>query len=330
MKRARNINDVYVRKGSAKGQGVSSDVFCAERKEDKKQVAIKRLKEAAPAEARTQNLIPREVAIMGKLNHPNITTVLEIVSDKDNHTFIVMEWMQHDLRGLLCSNYSEFFSRAHVKGYAHQIVLGVGYCHHNNLMHLDLKPENILISSQGVVKISDFGLSEQYNPEAKRKRTVVSRWYRPLEVFYGEPVLHMSIDLWSLGCIIAELLLNHPILPGESDADQLACIYHLCGTPMQNDWPDAVSLPDYTPPPEVSIRNLDDKLRVKNKTSRAGYFTASAIALLDSLLMLDPKKRISAVDALKHDYFTEAPKPLEAFLMPRYKESFFGSVRRRK
>jgi len=331
MKRARSINDGYLRKGGLLGQGASSDVFCAETKTlDAVKVAIKRLKLVVP-KASTEDLVPREVGILKEIGaHPNLIVMLELVRDAEGHAFIVLEWMQHDLRGLIRSPYSNHFSRAQVKGYAIQFMRGVAHCHAHNYIHLDLKPENVLVSAKGEVKLTDFGLAERYDPALAHNKSVVTYWYRPIEVFYRTPRFEFSIDMWSAGCIVAELLLNKVLLAGESEDKQPECIYALCGTPIENGWPGAAQLPQYVSPPTAHKRDLDGALRVHNKTSRAGFFTKHAIDLLDRLLALDPEKRITAADALAHPYFIdESPKPLEPWLMPMYDISYFGSVRRK-
>lgn len=328
MKRARFISEHYTKQGNVLGAGTTSDVFCAKRKLDNEKVAIKRLKELPTEDIQNSNLVPREISMMEKLHHPNILSVLELVRDKSGRAYIVLEWMKHDLRGLLRSHHSNHFSRAQVKGYAYQIVQGIAFCHANNVVHLDLKPDNILISSRGVAKITDFGLAEHCNSNLKHDKLVVTRWYRPLEVSYGIQTFAPSIDMWSIGCIIGELLLNHVLLPGSDDIDQMTCIYNLCGTPAENGWIEALNLPKYVMPHFQVIRNIDESLRTKNKNKRASYFTKLAISVLDSLLTLDPTKRMSAQELCDHPYFVdESPKPLTSDLMPLYEESYFGPIR---
>lgn len=305
------------RVATAVGQGANSNVFCAETETHGK-VAIKRLKEASEAE--------RERAILKELIHENIISL--VGEQKEGE--LILEWMQHDLRGLMRSPHSVDFSRAQVKGYAHQLVSGVAYCHSRGYMHLDLKPENILLSAKGVLKITDFGLAERHDPTVVYDNPVVTLWYRPLEVCYHTRHFDYSIDMWSVGCIIGELLLNYVLLPGESEAQQPECIYALCGTPVENGWPEAVHLSHYIAPSVMRPRNIDGALRVNNKSKRAGFFTKGALDLLDRLLALKPEARLSAADALSHSYFVEeSPKPLQPFLMPRYEISYFGSIRKK-
>lgn len=152
---------------AAAGQGANSSVFCEE-SEPNVRVAIKRLKDAGDA--------ARECALLQDLKHENIISLLGEREDGE----IVLEWMHHDLRGLMRSPHSVNFSRSQVKGYAYQLVSGVAYCHTRMIMHLDLKPENLLLSEKGVLKITDFGLAERYNPTTLHNRPVVTLWYLSL------------------------------------------------------------------------------------------------------------------------------------------------------
>jgi cyclin-dependent kinase 7 len=212
---------------------------------------------------------------------------------------MVLEYCITDLEDVI-NDRSVILTPAEIKCCMHQILLGVAACHDAYTLHRDLKPSNILVGADGQLKLADFGLARIHgSPNPRLTHQVITRWYRPPELLYSAKRYGPAVDIWSVGCIFAELMLRMPYLPGDSDIDQLTKIYHARGTPTDETWPDRRALPAYvefteTPPPD-----------------HKQLFTASspaALALLDQMLMLDPLKRPTAQVALEHEYFSvEAP-----------------------
>ena len=133
--------------------------------------------------------------------------------------FIVLELMEGDL-GEIVRNQTVPFTEAQVKCLMFQILQGLKYLHDKGIMHRDLKPDNLLISPEGLLKFTDFGLSRYFGtPERKLTTGIVTRYYRAPEILYGAQYYGPSIDMWSAGCILAELLLRSPIFPGTTDID---------------------------------------------------------------------------------------------------------------
>lgn len=217
---------------------------------------------------------------------------------------MVLEYCIGDLEEIVTDR-SVILTPTEIKCCMKMIVLGVKACHDAYTLHRDLKPSNILIGADGELKLADFGLARIHgSPNPRLSPQVITRWYRPPELLYSASQYGAGVDIWSVGCIFAELMLRMPYMPGGSDLDQLEKIYHARGTPTDETWPDRQSLPSYI---EFSPCEAPDHKQL---------FTAStpgALKLLDRMLMFDPSRRPSAAEILEDPYFTkEAPAACSA------------------
>lgn len=185
-------------------------------------------------------------------------------------------------------------------------------------MHRDIKTENILINSNGIIKIADFGLarpmiSPPSSASASLQRQpptytvpVVTLWYRAPELLLGATVYDASIDLWSAGCVMAELFMRRPILQGDTERQQILNILNLCGSISTKEWPDVVHLPIFK---YVQIPS-NHKRRIAT-TFRPCIRCDHGINLLEQLLTLNPDKRPKSTEALNDDFFWTDPMPAD-------------------
>lgn len=307
-------------------EGTYGVVFRARDKKSGEVVALKKVKLEKEREGFPLTAL-REINILLSFNHPSIVDVKEVVMGDMNSVFMVMEYMEHDLKGLV-ESMKHPFSQSEVKCLMQQLLSGVRYLHDNWVLHRDLKTSNILINNCGGLKICDFGMARQYGSPLKAyTQLVVTLWYRAPELLLGAKKYSTAIDMWSLGCIMAELLTKEPLFPGKSEIDQLNKIFKILGTPNKSIWPGFVDLPGSKAKfAEQPCNKLGEKFR---RTAAYTPFTPMAVTarpvlsesgldLLNRLLTFDPEKRITAQEALDHDWFREVPLPKSKELMPTY------------
>ena len=190
-----------------------------------------------------------------------------------------------------------------IKSFLTGALRGLSFCHKNWVLHRDLKPGNLLIGANGQIKLADFGLARSFgSPGRKFTGQVVTRWYRAPELLFGAKFYGAAVDLWSIGCIFAEMLMRAPFLPGTSDIDQLSRIFTALGTPNSTVWPGIDALPDY-----VAFNGSATPATPLSDHFRAA--SPAAIALLSRLLTFCPSRRPTAEEALASTYFSEAPLP---------------------
>ncbi|KAF6076908.1 cyclin dependent kinase 10 [Phyllostomus discolor] len=254
----------------------------------------------------------REITLLLRLRHPNIVELKEVVVG--NHLesiFLVMGYCEQDLASLL-ENMPTPFSEAQVKCIVLQVLRGLHYLHRNFIIHRDLKVSNLLMTDKGCVKTADFGLARAYGiPVKPMTPKVVTLWYRAPELLLGSCTQTTSIDMWALGCVLAELLAHKPLLPGTSEIHQVDLIVQLLGTPSENIWPGFSELPLAS---QYSLR----KQPYNNLKHKFPWLSEAGLRLLNLLFMYDPKKRATAGDCLESSYFKEKPLPCEPELMPTF------------
>lgn len=239
-----------------------------------------------------------------------------------------MDFLEHDLKTLL-EDMDEPFLPSETKTLMLQIVSATSYLHENWILHRDLKTSNLLLNNRGEIKLADFGMARfTGNPRPKLTQLVVTLWYRAPELLLGAEEYDSEIDIWSLGCIFAELLTKDPLLQGKNEVDQLSKIFALLGTPTSETWPGFRSLPNAKALHPVLSKSATTSSSLT--ASKFPYLTTSGLRLLSSMLSMNPAERPSAPQILRHPYFKEDPRPKAKEMFPTFPSKAGQEKRRRR
>ncbi|KAJ8572654.1 hypothetical protein K7X08_009165 [Anisodus acutangulus] len=296
------------------GQGTYSSVYRARDVETGKIVALKKVR-FINMDPESVRFMAREILILRRLDHPNVMKLEGLVTSRvSGNLYLVFEYMEHDLAGLAASPAVKF-TESQIKCYIEQLLRGLEHCHSRGVLHRDIKGSNLLIDNNGNLKIGDFGLAtlNQNNQRQPLTSRVVTLWYRPPELLLGATDYGVAVDLWSSGCIVAELFAGKPIMPGRTEVEQLHKIFKLCGSPSEEYWkksklPHATIFKPQQPYKRCLANTFND-------------FPPSALVLLDSLLAFEPEYRGSATLALQSEFFTTKPLPCDPSSLPKYPPS---------
>ena len=288
------------------GQGTYGDVYKALDKKTNQFVALKIMKPNQEDEG-ISAITLREVSILqhcAQLGHPNLVKLLD-VSVKEKSIVIVQEYLQIDLRKYLKGRKGTKMAPELLKSYAFQLLAAIYVLHTHRIMHRDLKPENLLLNKFGHLKLCDFGLARYFSvPMRQYSPEVVSLWYRAPELLFAPRSYDLSIDIWSAGCIIAEMSRGEVLFDSDSELDLIHKILGVLGTPEDKSLlhvPEDMKIPEYPPQPMNEVLRTEDK---------------SLIDLVSKMLLLDPLKRISAIDALGHPYFKDLSEKVRELSLP--------------
>ncbi|XP_059914655.1 serine/threonine-protein kinase MAK-like [Gadus macrocephalus] len=208
------------------GDGTFGSVLLGKSLDSGELVAIKRMKRKFYSWDECVNL--REVKSLQKLKHSNVVKLKEIIRENDC-LYFVFEYMKENLLQLIKAR-NKLFPESVVRNMTFQILQGLSYIHKNGYFHRDLKPENLLCTGTEMVKIADFGLARELRSLQPYTEYVSTRWYRAPEVLLRSPSYSSPIDLWAVGCIVAELYTLRPLFPGTSEVDEVFKICQVLGT----------------------------------------------------------------------------------------------------
>ena len=281
-------NNKYV-KVSKIGGGSFGAVYLVKEKETNKVYAMKKFY----LDNLSNGGAKKQYEILSKFNHENIHKVIVMFVAPNKNQYLITPYYQNNLYNYTSKKLPEKV----IKQIIYQIVCGVNYLHSLKYIHRDIKPDNILISSEGKIILTDFDLCRQ---ESKGKddpmtRTAVTLYYRAPELFFGDSYYGNKIDIWSIGCVFAELIIGKPIFKANNELGTLSNIIEIIGCPSEENWPGVSQLPNYLP-----FTGGEFKL---GKMLEEGGLSKEGIDIVTKMLMLDPKKRPSCEEMLKDEYF---------------------------
>ncbi|KAK7845413.1 cell division control protein 2 like protein [Quercus suber] len=239
----------------------------------------------------------RQIKVSGLLSA--IRGLLQDVVHSEKRLYLVFEYLDLDLKKYMDSSPEFARDLRQIKMFLYQILRGIAYCHSHRVLHRDLKPQNLLIDRRtNVLKLADFGLARAFGiPVRTFTHEVVTLWYRAPEILLGSRHYSTPVDVWSVGCIFAEMVNQRALFPGDSEIDELFKIFRVLGTPNENTWPGVTSLPDY--------KSTFPKWPPKDLATMVPSLDSAGVDLLSKMLCFDPSRRITARSALEHEYFKD-------------------------
>ena len=309
------------------GSGVYGTVFKARDPKTGKLLALKKMSQRDKEREKETKEVSlgfpittlREVKILKAINHENVVKLLDLMiaragRNEDNTDrgvvryckddfFMVFEYLPFDLVGLIHSR-DFMLTPDRILWFSKQLLMGLFEIHRNNIMNRDIKPANILVSRKNVLKIADWGLGRSFtSSDGRHTHHVITRWYRPPELFLETRKYGPEVDMWSAGCVIAEIAMRTGLIKGATDPKQLEGIYELIGSPSGD------VLEKYKKYPGFEKCHIDKEYPPRIQERLRGVDPALA-DLIIQLLQLDPAKRMTADQAIDHDVFWNKSKPL--------------------
>jgi cyclin-dependent kinase 2 len=286
------------------GEGTYGVVYKAVDRESGATVALKKIRLEQEEEGVPSTAI-REISLLKELRHANVVRLMDVVHS-DAKLYLVFEFLDVDLKKHMDAHPAATRDVGTVKLYLYQMLAGIAYCHAHRVLHRDLKPQNLLIDAdRGALKLADFGLARAFGlPVRAYTHEVVTLWYRAPEILLGAKHYSTPVDVWSIGCIFAEMVNGRPLFPGDSEIDELFKIFRLLGTPDEAAWPGVSGLPDYRDTfPRWPARPLADAVP---------DLDPAGLDLLAGMLRYAPSARLTAKAAMAHPWFDEVARAARA------------------
>ncbi|KAH9719430.1 mitogen-activated protein kinase 4 [Citrus sinensis] len=279
------------------GRGAYGIVCAAVNSETREEVAIKKIGNAFDNIIDARRTL-REIKLLRHMEHENVIAIKDIIrppkKDTFNDVYIVYELMDTDLHQIIRSD--QQLTDDHCQYFLYQLLRGLKYVHSASVLHRDLKPSNLLLNASCDLKIGDFGLARTTSETDFMTEYVVTRWYRAPELLLNCTEYTAAIDIWSVGCILGEIMTREPLFPGKDYVHQLRLITELIGSP------DDASLGFLrSDNARRYVRQLP-RCRKQQFATRFPNKSSGAVDLLEKMLVFDPNKRITVEEALRHPY----------------------------
>ena len=281
-------------------------------------VALKRIKIIRKEEGFPHNTI-REVKLLRQLRHDNIVLLKGVIHVKTERTiYLVFEYCDYDLQALLYMPGLPNLNLQFLHCLMRQLLTVLCYLKVRGVVHRDLKPANMFVTKSNILKLGDFGLSRELTSNSRYSDTVITLWYRPPELFLGSHNYGPEVDMWSAGCIFYEMLTKHPLFVSSDNTDvkQMQAIMNICGTPDDKDWPewktyDKSLLFKHTAQQRIANRLHEHLYKTIPKESHG------IIDLLMRMLQMNPRRRITAEQAMNHPYFRDPSFEVDPRTLPK-------------
>lgn len=324
------------------GEGTYGIVYKVRDIKTSKIYAIKKIRFNTETEG-TPSTALREISILIEMNHINIVKLHDVIHTSDK-LVLVFEYVDTDLKKYIDNikknqiNENENLSlklsqeiintnsnttnnnpitdqiliqksclpQLKIRSFLYQILRGINYIHKKKILHRDLKTQNILISNTGLLKIADFGLARGHSISIRSyTHEVITLWYRPPDILIGNKVYDYSIDIWSIGCVFAEMVLGHSLFCGSNESEQVKEILSLISLPGIDSYMEFRELPDYKEEYEEYANNDYLSYTQLRQVVDKNLLDDDGFDLLTKMLRINPKERITCIDALYHRYFED-------------------------
>jgi serine/threonine protein kinase len=272
-------------------------------------MALKRIMILRPDDGFPHNTI-REVRLLAELRHENIVQLRYVVqseNEKEPGLYLAFEYCEFDLYALLYMPGIRRLNRNEIFCLIKQFLVALHFCAIHQVVHRDLKPANILVTRKWILKLADFGLARKLSVNGRYSDKVITLWYRPPELLLGCRDYGVEVDIWSAGCILYELITARPLFPANepSELSQLIAIMALCGSPTYDDWPELQEFKDTS-----MFRSIMPGARQQSQlrdhlNAHLPPWCEGLPDLLMNMLQMNPRKRITAEEALNHKFIKE-------------------------